>query len=43
MPAKFKELADYNADRKRLVFTPEYEARMTELQAEFNEWVRSVR
>ena len=29
MPAKFKELADYNADRKRLVFTPEYEARIT--------------
>jgi hypothetical protein len=38
---KFKELADYNTRvSKGIVHTPEYDARMAELQAEFDEWIQ---
>ena len=39
MPARFNELADYNARKSHGVqHDPEYVARMTVLQAEFNRW-----
>lgn len=40
-PDKFRELADYNARvYKGIVHTPEYHARMAELQAEFDLWIQ---
>jgi hypothetical protein len=39
MPAKFEELARYNAQRMDgLVHTTEHKLRMAALQDEFNEW-----
>ncbi len=43
MPAKFDRLSTYNAETFRgLVHTPEYDAKMAELQREFNEWSAQV-
>jgi hypothetical protein len=40
MPAKFEDLAVYNAECSRgIVHTPGYDAAMAELQRQFNEWV----
>jgi hypothetical protein len=42
MPLRFNELADYNARVwKGVAHTPEYAARMAQLQAEFDEWNRA--
>jgi hypothetical protein len=39
MPQQFNELADYNSRVwKGIQHTPEYMARMAELQAEFDAW-----
>ena len=39
MPAKFEELARYNAAVSQgIVHTPELDARMADLQREFYEW-----
>jgi hypothetical protein len=39
MPAEFEELAAYNANAgKGVACTPEYAARMADLQAQFDAW-----
>lgn len=44
MPAQFEALALYNAERSRgLMHSPSWEARMRELQEEFDRWVQSHR
>jgi hypothetical protein len=43
MPGPFEALAQYNSERARgLVHTPEWDARMAALQAEFDEWASGV-
>jgi len=42
MPAKFEALAVYNSEVYRgIPHTPEYDAEMAELQAEYDEWLAS--
>lgn len=42
MPDRFNELADYNARKwQGIQHTPEYEARMAELQRDFDEWIET--
>lgn len=40
MPARFEELARYNAARG-VVYTDEYRAEMARLQADFDQWNRA--
>jgi hypothetical protein len=41
MPTYYEELARYNAERDRgLVHTPEWDAKMAELQRDFDDWAQ---
>jgi hypothetical protein len=40
MPDRYEALARYNAERDRgLMHTPQWDAKMAELQSEFEQWV----